>query len=214
MLMLFAFWLWGYLGLSHHFENTEDLKEEVQSQRMEIERQRLRASMAQYEQERFQQYVATLMSNKLKSKDYVERRVASVVTKEIDSSLKLVSGESLISKAKRDYQNQKWESAKYFLVQFCREFPLSELIPEAKFLLVETNYKLRDYFDAIQVAQELVQLFPDSEMTGYAMLRVGQIFIELEKFDDAEQVFQTVEASFNQGTLRQQAREFLRGLHP
>ena len=56
------------------------------------------------------------------------------------------------------------------LEAFARNYPASELAPEALWQLVTFRYDGEDYPGAVSIARRMVSLYPDSVMSGRVLL--------------------------------------------
>ena len=77
------------------------------------------------------------------------------------------------------------------------------------FLLAEGHFKLQQYDDCLQVANKMIELFPESELTGYAMVHLGQIYELNNRHEDAIGIYKTVMKSFPNRDLGVVARNAL-----
>ena len=85
---------------------------------------------------------------------------------------------------------------------------------EAHFLLAEGQYQLGQLDAASATIDRMVELFPESEVTGFALVRLGQIFEQRDRYDEAVQLYRTVLKSFPYRGVAAQAEHSLREMEP
>ena len=64
----------------------------------------------------------------------------------------------------------------------------------------------------IEVVEEMIRLYPESELTGFALLRLGRIYEGRDRIEDAAEVYRSVVAHFPQGELKRQAEVSLKAV--
>lgn len=88
--------------------------------------------------------------------------------------------------------------------------PDSIHIPESYFLLVEGLYQTREFEECIEWIDKMLVLFPEDELVGFALLRLGQLFTFQDRFEDAVDVYKTVIHTYSKNdVLVKQAKIFL-----
>ena len=89
------------------------------------------------------------------------------------------------------------------------KFPSSPNIPEAVYLKSESYFLTNRFEDCLKSLDTLVQHYPHAEVTGYGLIRMGQI-LEIRKRDlEAREVYRTVLREFNYSKLQKQAQKLL-----
>ena len=63
-----------------------------------------------------------------------------------------------------------------------------------------------------EVIDEMVLQFPDHELTGFILLRLGQISEHNNQIEEAQEIYRTVANHFPQKPLKQQALVLLKSL--
>lgn len=173
---------------------------------------------ARLDQDRFadyQQSVATLLPGTLKGKlgdptAYPLRQLASV---ELESDqLQFERASSSMEKAKAAFRQKEFESAAKQFATIIESHPDSIYLPEAYFLKAECQYQLKDFEGAIAAIDQMVDLYPDNELTGYSLLRLGSVFEAQERLEDAGDVYRAVLANFKQTEITKQAAASLKSV--
>ncbi|RME17014.1 MAG: outer membrane protein assembly factor BamD [Bdellovibrio sp.] len=209
--ILSSFYIYGYEKLREYFSETKILKSEVKALKAQLHRQHLENLLLQVDVENFKQEVATLLPEVLKKKGrgekgYPLRRLASVIYPPQKERLTLYKSKRAFEEAKKNFRVKNYNAAILLFKRFIRDFSFSSYVPEAYFLLMESYYQLGRYEESLQTVNRMVQLFPDSELTGYAMLRMGKIYEERYRKEDALEIYQTVLNSFSDPQLVRQAQ--------
>jgi TolA-binding protein len=112
-------------------------------------------------------------------------------------------------RAKRFFRSGEYALAAELLDEIVREQPLGLDIVEAHFLLAECFYKLDSQREFVTVVNEMVDLFPESDLTGFILLRLGQIYIEQDRVEDAQEVYRVVLSTYQYRPLQIQAKKNL-----
>lgn len=200
-----------YGFFERHFGGKEDLRGKVASLRDEVERQKLKAALAHYELESFRNQVAALIpSAESLKKTYQGRTLASIIQAPDSEKIQVESAESLFAQGKEFFKQQYYEKSSAIFKKITENHPNSLRVIESYFLLAEGLYHLREYDGCIRAIDAMVDLFPEHELTGFAMLRTGAILQERERLEDAVEVYATVRDSFNDPTLKSQANHLLK----
>lgn len=142
---------------------------------------------------------------------YSVRGLASVLNS-TNSSLQIERASSLLERAKADFRAKNFEESNLRLSKLLRNYPDTLHGPEARFLLVEGYYQARDFEACIEVVEEMIRLYPESELTGFALLRLGRIYEGRDRIEDAADIYRSVVSHFSQDELKQQARVALKAV--
>jgi TolA-binding protein len=176
-----------------------------------------RAELARHELAEFQQQVATLLPQAVKGSgegpaNYPLRQLASVVGVGREESLKIERASGQMEKAKASFREGLFEDAAESFNEIIETYPESMHVPEAEFLLAESQFQLKDFEASIVTIERMIELFPESELTGYALLRLGKIFEKQDRLEDAADVYRSVLNNFKDSKLTEQAKEQLKAV--
>lgn len=188
----------------------DQLKEKLKSK--EVEQQVL-----QYQFQEFKQYVATLLPNELRKKDRLEkdyplRSLASVVQKSSSSNLLEMRAGTLFESAKKEFRNKNFKVAASQFAQLARQYPYFAKTPEVFFFLVESYYQVDDFEQVVVYVNKMVDLYPELELTGYALLRAAKVFEKQDRHDEAVVFYETVLKTFPQREIASTAEAALRAI--
>ena len=200
-----------YSKARHHFSGLEQTRAELVRVQQELGRQRMVAELANFERELLRQEAATVVAKlDLKNQDYPTRQLASVLTVGSHESLSLDSGQLLMKRAKKDFSNGHFVKSAETLERLIQEFPTAPFSAEGYFLASESRFQLKDFEKCISLVEDMVKLFPENELTGYALLRAAAVFRKRERLDDAAEMYRIVLGSFADANLQKQAKTLLK----
>lgn len=173
-----------------------------------------RQQLASHQLADYQQHVATLMPQALEGKGVEEgyplRQLASVITS--SDSIQIERASSLFEKAKKSFREKLFEDSNTMLVELISKYPDSVHVVEAHFLLAEGQYQLGELEASVDSIEKMISLFPDSELTGFALLRLGRVFEKQDRLEDAADVYRAVISNFKQDEIARQAQVSLRAV--
>ncbi len=178
-----------------------------------LKQQELKTALVEIQMREFRQRVAALMPGKIpqnSERDYPLRTLASAVKKNNPYLKSLVTAKNLMEKGKRDFRNGEFGKAGQSFKSVIDHYSYSPDVLEAYFLYSEGLYQTRNFELCAQTIQAMIELFPDSELTGFAMLRLGRIFEIQKRSSEALDIYKTVVRSFPQRDLASQAVNSIR----
>lgn len=200
------------------FNGVDELVAKVEHLEDEVDHERLKARLVAHQLAEYQQQVATLIPGAESSssgdakKSYQLRVLASVVTQPDTDKLGLERAASAFERAKREFRAENFEKAKAQFKTLIETYPDSVYIPEAHFLLAESQYQAGDYENCIDTVESMVSLFPESDLTGFALLRLGKIYEVQDRIEDAAEIYKTVKNSYQDSQLKGQANVSLKAV--
>jgi TolA-binding protein len=185
----------------------------------ELERQRLRSLADWTQMENFRQEVAAALPPALrhvteKMRDYPLRNLAAVTMKADDQKLQALAASSLFETGKSLFRKGEYERANRLLEKLIDRYGYATQAIEAHFLLAEGQFQLGHLEEASRTIDKMMELFPESELTGFALLRLGSIFETRDRYDEAVQIYRTVLRSFPYRGVASQAERSLRDMEP
>jgi TolA-binding protein len=204
-----------YTALREYYSPTKELRAEVRALENKVQDERFKNELVEHEITDFRNYVATLLPSAIKAKgdgekSYPLRSLASVVQKHTNEKLNIETAKLAFESAKKLFRDQKFELATKALNAVVKNHPYSAYLPEAMFLLVESHFQLRENDRSVYWANQMIELYPENELTGYAMIRLGKIFEQQERHEEAMEIYKTVLKSFPQRDLASVADHALR----
>ncbi len=192
--------MWSYSLFSSHFAGAPDATFKVEKMEADLaELQKEKAKLA-YQFEDFRQNAA-LHWPEARKKDY--RWPASIT---VDLST------SLYEKGRRSFQEKKWDEALTIFNQLLTEYPYSKWVTEAQYYLCEVEFQVRDFKATADCVTQMVEMFPESELTGFQLMRLGQVHEINGQVGEATEVYQIVQSQFEEPILKRQSMESIKRL--
>lgn len=201
--------------LKDHTE-TEVLRERLALAEKRLAEANFRERLALEDNQETREVIAQNLPSLLKglpenSKTYQMRTIASVVNSS-SKALKIERASSLLERAKEEFRAQNFRDSNARLESLLKSFPDSIHGPEARFLLVEGYYQSNDYEACIEVVEQMIRLYPESELTGFSLLRLAKIYERRDRIEDAAEIYRSIGQNFTQIELRRQAEMSLKAV--
>ncbi len=206
----------AYSHFRHHFSGAEQLQQQVAQLQHHLKEQKLQTLIALERAEDLRQSVAAVLTPDMMSQlpdhqtQYQARAIASVVQ---DGELERIENpQRLLARGKELFRRNKFSEAIEVFEQVADDFPASPAAPEALFLAVESQFQLQRKTPMIQVVERMMARYPENDLTGFALLRVSELFITEGRKDDAAEIIETVVINFKNVDLLKQADTFKKRL--
>jgi TolA-binding protein len=204
-----------YTSLREFYSPTKDLRHQVAALDEKVKTERFKHLVDSYEFAEFRNYVATILPEAIKEKGDGEksfqlRSLASVVQNQSNENLAVEQAQMAFDTAKKYFREQKFEDSNRLFALMIKSHPYSAHVPEAMFLMVEGYFQLHQYDQALTAANKMIEVYPDNELTGYAMVRLGKIYEYQDRHEEAMDIYKTVIKSFPQRSLASVAENALR----
>lgn len=218
-LVLTVMYLQTFWAVKELTNPTPLLAMRIEKLKEELERRRIRELVDQNQMEKFRQEVAAALPPALKhvaetGKDYPLRNLASVTMQGNSAKLQGLVATSLFETGKSMFRKGDYDRSNRMMEKLIDKYSYATQVIEAHFLLAEGQYKLGRLDEASSTIDKMVELFPDSELTGFALLRLGQIFEQRDRYDEAVQLYRTVLRTFPYRSVATQAERSLRDMEP
>ncbi|KYG63840.1 hypothetical protein AZI86_13560 [Bdellovibrio bacteriovorus] len=190
-----------------YFNGHEQYEARLAQLEKQVENERFANSMLTYQIKDFQQSVAQILpDNKKLQAHYEMKNLAAVVRAPASDESVDLSG-VLFAKGKRYFNGQEYDKAIREFSQLLQKYPLSAHGVEARFLIAESYYLKKDFRSTLSEIDEMVTQFPQHELTGFILLRMGQISESNNQTEEASEIYKTVAKNFKNEELRNQARK-------
>lgn len=116
---------------------------------------------------------------------------------------------TIYEKARKLFQEQKWEEALKNFEKIETDFPYSKWIVEAHYYACETHFQVRDYKASSDCISQMVELFPENPLTGFQLMRLAQMHEINGQMSEASEIYRIIENQFSEPILKKQSRESL-----
>ena len=203
--------LQAYSYFREYFSDSKDLIAETHVLKEEIEREKLHTSLVQRQLIDLREEVAkALPLNNLNVKNTADYRL-----KELTQTLREPASNSsffdlssvLMEKGREEFKKRNYELAARIFAEVIQKYPVSPQVIDAHFLQGESLFQAGRYDDCVDVVYEMVNQFPQNEMTGYLMLRNAQILVTRKRSAEAAEIYSLVKQNFTNPGLKEQARK-------
>lgn len=198
--MLITGIVWSYGLFSSHFAASPDASFRVEQMQNELASLQQDKAKLAYQFEDFRQNAA-MHWPEARKRDY--RWPASVT---VDLST------SLYEKGRRLFQEKKWDESLAVFTKILVEFPYSKWVTEAQYYSCEISFQVRDLKATSECVSQMVELFPESALTGFQLMRLGQVHEINGQIEDAIEVYSIVNSQFSEPILKAQSSESIRRL--
>jgi tetratricopeptide (TPR) repeat protein len=199
----------GMLQFRHVLNETYGEERALRSQLSEtevlVEKEKMKAIVYQNQLIDMQSQVASLeLPDKVQGKEWIQAlRVPASVDKLELSSVAFAEG----TKA---FNGENYANSSKLFRELIEKYPASAKVIEARFLLVESYFRLNRLSECLDQIDEMINHYPDNKLTGYVMLRMGQIFGSKNQPEKMGEVYRMVIKNFShEKALVAQAEELL-----
>lgn len=207
--------LLGYNEFTSYFSQGKEFQVQVQQLKKRVEREEFKYALLQNQLADFKQSVAAV----LPPNSAIRNEVAGYEVRNFASALRVPASEVQIDlsgvhfeKGKKLFKEQKYEKAIKEFRRVLDEFPLSRFKVESHFFIAEAYFLQKDYKNSLDMIDQMLQQYPDNDLTGFVMLRMGQISELNNRLEEASEVYKTVESHFNNEQLKNQAHKLSEGI--
>jgi TolA-binding protein len=199
--------LTAYASFVGYFNDHEVYEAKVARLEKQVEKERFNNALLTYQIKDFQQSVAQILpDNKQLQAKYEMKNLAAVVRATASEDAVDLSGVMFV-KGKRYFNGNQYDQAIREFSQLVEKYPLSPHGVEAKFLIAESYFLKKDFRSSLTEIDEMVTQFPQHDLTGFILLRMGQISEINNQGEEAAEIYKTVAKNFKNEELRNQARK-------
>jgi TolA-binding protein len=217
ILVLTVGWMQFYSAVRETYNGISDLKAELERMRKASDEEHLHFALQREQFLEFRQNVATLMPGVVKEhglgeEGYPYRSLASTIVKSAKDDVRKAIVKTLFESGKEHFRKKNYPKAAKLFRQVIDRYSYSHYVTESYFLLSESHYLENELEEATTVIQQMVELFPSHELTGFALIRLGRIYEGQNRNEEAVDIYKTVLRSYPQRDVASQAKASLRGL--
>ena len=199
-----------YLGASAHFDDRDRLVATLSKTQREKESAKLQLLIARESNSAFQQHVAlNLPQGKNLQKNYPARQIASIVTDKTLRQLNLHSTAQMYESGRAEFEKKAYQKSNEIFKRVVEDYPDSLNIVESYFLLVEGLYQVQQYEACAEFAERMMTLYPENDMTGYALLRLGAVYQIRDRLEDAAEIYSLVVKNYHDPNVLSQAKALI-----
>lgn len=204
---------WSFQKFDVFFAEKSGDKEQIQILKNQLEIKEFETKISLLENDKMNQQVLSLLDqdSRLKNnslvKDHIKLglRTPASVHKLDFSLLRIEELRSLFREKKYSKVIELGErilsQEKTFIVK-----------PEVLFFLSESYFLNKQYEKSVEKINQLINLYPEHIMTGYSLLRLGNISEKSEQVNEAESIYKIIIAQFHDSALTGEAKKLLSNL--
>tara|TARA_B110001454_G_scaffold122549_1_gene114484 strand:- start:82021 stop:82701 length:681 start_codon:yes stop_codon:yes gene_type:complete len=104
-------------------------------------------------------------------------------------------------KIKKAFRAKNYFEVTEMAEEFLDKNSQSVMVPEVTFFASESYFLNRQFDKAINSIEKMTNLFPDHIMTGYALLRLGQISEKADQTAEAISIYKIIKTQFKDKSL-------------
>lgn len=185
----------------------------LSSMKEQIERERFKNTLLAYQIKDFQQSVAQMLpEGKSLKTNYALQSFASVLrTPASEGQIDLSS--VIFERGMAYYNSRSYDKATKEFRDLIEKYPLSVYSIRSRFFIAEINYLKKDFDKCLAEVEIMVSQYPFDKLTGFILLRMGQISHLNNQPDVAKEVYRIVIDKFkDEDDLRQQAQNLYEGV--
>ena len=197
----------AYFLFDRHFSPHKDDLKKIAHLQSELEEKEMRITAVEAQFVDFQQEIASQLPALQKldknPKTFQLRNLASVTQKPIDS---FEMSSTLSEKARAEFRKGDFKNSAKSFAQLTEKFPTSPLVVQAYFFWAESLYLNKQFQECLDVVDQMMTQYPEHELTGFIMLRMGQILQSRSRGEEASEVYRLVGKNFSSNSeLKKQA---------
>jgi TolA-binding protein len=195
-----------------HFNGHESYERQISLLKKDMAQADFERTLATHQLKDFQITVAqALPENSKIQADFRLKNLASVVRS--PASVQPLDLSAVIyERARKSFADEKYDKAIKEFNRLLDEYPLSSHVVESRFFVAESYFLKKDYKNSLLQIDEMVTQYPDSDLTGFILLRMGQISEANNQVEEASEVYRTVIKNFKNENLVSQAKKLSQGV--
>lgn len=200
--------LGSYREFTNHFNQGKEYQIRFQQLQQRIEKEKFKNTLLENQLMDFKQSVAVV----LPANSEIANKISNYQLQNFASALRVPASEAqldlsgiIFEKGKKLFQEQKYEKSIKEFRRVLDEYPLSRYKVECHFFMAEAFFLVKDYKNSLDLIDQMLHQYPDNDLTGFVMLRMGQISELNNHVEEASEVYRTVQGHFKNEQLRAQA---------
>jgi TolA-binding protein len=118
----------------------------------------------------------------------------------------------VFTNALRLFENRDYAKSIKEFHRLIDEFPSSPYVIRSYLYIVDAHMQKREFRNATLIVNQMLDLFPDSQWTGYGLLRLGQMSEMSGEREQAATLYRMVFDNFDDPVLKDKADKLEKGL--
>lgn len=206
--------MWGFAVFQGHFSKATEFKYQMSALEQKVEKERQKQEYLVYQLEDMKQNLSKVV-DATAVKPNANLQIAGIKNWEASlrkpSSVIDLSG-VLFERAKKMFKAGDFDRVISLSDELMEKFPMTPYMAEVYFLKAESYYLKRDFKSALTVIEQMISLFPDSELTGFILLRMGQISEINNRTEEAIEIYKTAKTHFKSEAVQKQAQLMIQSI--
>lgn len=202
-------WTWG--TFKSYFAVDPTLPIRLSKLEKEVEKQRFNNTLLTYQIKDYEELLTQVFpgDQSVLSKLAIYKKGAVESHDRQPASVDRKAVEEEFQKALISFKNKKFKMAANQFEDFQDKYPATEFNVKAYFFMAESYFLSKDYKKSMDLIDQMVTQYPDDELTGYILLRMGQMSEVNNQTEEAREVYKVVVRNFKSPELKAQAKKML-----
>lgn len=203
--------LGAYTVFLNHFGQGHELQAQIRHLEEKFREEQTRNNLLSYQLQDLQQTVAMALPS---DKKLVAK--LNETGKSLASSLRIPASVSRIdtssvayAQAQELFKKRKFTEAASKFQELSEKYPTSGYVVQSHFFVVESLFSKKAYKECLDEIEKMMMLFPEHELTGFAMMRMAAISDSNGQLGEAKEIARTVLAYFQHPDLVKSAQTYL-----
>lgn len=202
----------AYAVFAGYFNGHQQYELRLSALENQVQREQFEKTLLTYQLKDFQQAVAeALPAKKELLARYEQKNLADVVRSPASASALDLSS-ALFERGKKSFKDHDYDKAIREFNRLLHDYPLSKHGIESRFFIAESFFLKKDFKSSLGIIDEMVTQYPDNELTGFILLRMGQISEANNQIEEASEIYATVIKNFKSEDLKIQARKLAQNI--
>lgn len=182
----------AYSLFKDYFSDSKDLQKEVAKLKIANEREELKLALERDRLRDFQMEVAKA----LPGESFQQKNILSQLRVPASESAMDLSG-VMMEKGRQLFREGKYLDAVHVFKETIETYPTSGNAVVAHFLIAESYFLAARYPECLSMIDTMMTQYPTNDLTGFIMLRMGQILEGRNQPESAQEVYQKVVKNFS-----------------
>ena len=192
-----------------HFSGADYFRAKAATLAEEIKQEKTRSLLVQFQLNDLKQQVSMSLpeveiTGKSLAEQYQQRNLASIVNTPIDDKFESYRADRIFAKGKGEFEAGNYVAANEHFYRLIKDFPSSIFVIKAHLLMVEGYFHLNKPEEVVRYVEQMISLFPDDELTGFALLRLANVYVGEDRSEDALEVYEVVQKNYKSQALLDQ----------
>lgn len=206
--------IWTYSVFNQYFNQKPEIVYELSATKEALEKEKFEKSIITYRLKDFEKSVAEVLPSEngktIQKKLAVNSWMSSL--REPASLPKMDMSSVIYENVKSNFKMKKYDLSVDGAKKIIENYPTSPFVVEAYFFMAESYFNKNEIKKCTEVIDLMVAQFPDHDLTGFILLRLGQISEGNSQPDEAREIYSIVEKQFQNPVVKNQAQLLLRNL--